>query len=382
MQNGLTQAIGDAVAEGIVSGEQADRLREHFSRRGLIAAKEGGLLAELVSESRDEPAPDVEESEAPRFIRGFHDILITIGVIAALVGLWGLAPVLFGLGESTAFSALAVFAATIVLAEILVKRQRLALPAFVLTAAYCAAAFSFVAPLASAVLEIRDGPLVGVAVFFVSPLVVLPFYLRYRVPAALAAMLAMLALLAFTLALALLDAAGGPDELSAAQGRSIAAIALVAVLALFAVAMAFDMSDPQRRTRRSDVAFWLHLMVAPALLFSVFSTIFFKGAARLWWVDDPSYNEAIAAVAIIAAMMLIGIVIDRRAFVTSGLISLGVAIAVLARSAQIDMISFGALPLLLVGVIVLTLGIGWQALRAIIVTRLPAGLQRRLRPAH
>lgn len=382
MQDGLAKAMGEAVAEGIVSGDQADRLRALFVRRGLIAGSEGGLLAELVSESRDEPTPDVEESEAPRFIRGFHDVLITIGVIAALSGLWGLAPVLFGFDGSRFLSSVAVFAATIVLAEILVKRQRLALPAFVLTLAYCSSSFSIVGPLASAVMPGEDGPLIGVAIFFVAPLVLLPFYLRYRVPAALAGMIVMVCALIFTLVLAVLDAATAPGEFLSQNGRLVAGIALVVVLGLFAVAMAFDMSDPQRQTRRSDVAFWLHLMVAPALLFSVFSTIFFKGAAKLWWVDDPSYNEAITAVAIIAVMMLIGIVIDRRAFVTSGLISLGVAIAVLARTARIDMISFGALPLLLVGVIVLSLGIGWQPLRALIVTRLPAGMQRRLRPAH
>jgi hypothetical protein len=37
---------------------------------------------------------------------------------------------------------------------------------------------------------------------------------------------------------------------------------LVAGLAMFALTIRWDLNDPERRTRRGDVAFWLHLVAA------------------------------------------------------------------------------------------------------------------------
>src|SRR5437588_323954 len=53
---------------------------------------------------------------------------------------------------------------------------------------------------------------------------------------------------------------------------------LCAGLITFALALAWDMSDPMRRTRRSDVAFWLHLLAAPAIVHPAFGLL---GLARL-----------------------------------------------------------------------------------------------------
>ena len=39
----------------------------------------------------------------------------------------------------------------------------------------------------------------------------------------------------------------------------------VAGLGVFAFAMRWDLQDPERITRRSDVAFWLHLAAAPLI---------------------------------------------------------------------------------------------------------------------
>ena len=40
-------------------------------------------------------------------------------------------------------------------------------------------------------------------------------------------------------------------------------------LAIFATAMKFDMSDRNRVTQRTDIAFWLHLLAAPLIVHSV-----------------------------------------------------------------------------------------------------------------
>ena len=76
------------------------------------------------------------------------------------------------------------------------------------------------------------------------------------------------------------------------------------------------------------------------------------------------------------------IIIDRRAFVTSGLISLGVALFILTKDSGITVTHVTALSFLAVGVIVLALGTGWQNLRKVIVTKLPDNWQNALPPIN
>ncbi len=37
--------------------------------------------------------------------------------------------------------------------------------------------------------------------------------------------------------------------------------------------MRFDMTDPERLTRRTDIAFWLHLLAAPLIVHSLISGV-------------------------------------------------------------------------------------------------------------
>jgi len=80
-------------------------------------------------------------------------------------------------------------------------------------------------------------------------------------------------------------------------------------------------------------------------------------------------------------MILIGILIDRRAFVTSGLLSLGAAFYVLTDQFGIDVSSITAFSLLAVGIVVLLLGTGWQSLRKVILGAMPTSLTASLPPA-
>src|SRR5262249_17034056 len=63
--------------------------------------------------------------------------------------------------------------------------------------------------------------------------------------------------------------------LAVAAGPSLAdhllILVLVAGFAVFALAMWWDMGDRTRTTRRSDVAFWLHLLAAPMLVHPIFA---------------------------------------------------------------------------------------------------------------
>ncbi|MDX3926883.1 MAG: hypothetical protein QHC90_13905 [Shinella sp.] len=366
---GLKKVLAGAVDDGLISAEQGRQLESYLSARGISS----GAGEELGSEATVLDAPlDPADTEAPRFVRGFHDILITIGVVIALVGLWGIG------------SVFAVLPAIVVLSEILVRRQRLALPAFALTIALAHGALMIGLLFIGNYDGVSDWqPLdrAAMILLLLPPLLGL-FYWRYRVPVALSLLVLSVFVLALVLVFLLLGKTVESANFILDYRLLSASIFLVAALSLFAVAMRYDLSDPQRRTRRSDVAFWLHLGAAPALLYAMLSFVFLDRLAGNWWSGDAAYGRAAAVIAVVALFMLVGLVIDRRAFVTSGLLSLGLAIWTLVSRSQTVPTSYAFATILTVGVVVLLVGIFWQALRRKVVQQLPAGIARRLHAVH
>jgi hypothetical protein len=309
----------------------------------------------------------MEESESPRFIRGFHDILITIGVIIGLLGLGGLA------------SVYAVIPAAIVLAEILVRRQRLALPAVVLTIALVTACGIGAYPL----VDIGDSLTTDRLEFFilaaVTCAVCLLYFWRYKVPLALAVGLVTgLGTCVYALAL-FAELVSGNDMLF--ETHPVMASVYLGIFAalVFGTALKFDFADRLRLTRRSDVAFWMHLAAAPAILYTILLLVFLPGEGE-WFSADTNLYQAAAIVVAVVALMLIGIILNRRAFVTSGLLSFGYAFKVLLTEGGVErFFSSGEtltfVILLAVGIVVLSLGIGWQPLRRAVVGNLPDAIR-------
>lgn len=366
----LLPVLDDAVREGLVRSDATARLGEFLLGRGV------GVGAPIAAPATDgsgldtprasEPVSTVEESEAPRFIRGFHDILITIGIIVGLLGLGGLA------------SVYAVIPAAVILGEVLVRRQRLALPAVTLTIALGIAAGIGTYPIwDDASPAVDDWIPVGIAAAI--SLVTFLFYWRYRVPLALAAgLVTLFASIIYSGALVTRTLSGDATLYDRHPMMLVFFLGIFALVS-FGTALKFDFADRERLTRRSDVAFWMHLAAAPAILYTVMAHVYL-GDKQGWFSADTSVGQAAAVVGAVLLLMLIGIVLDRRAFVTSGLLSFGYAFKVLLTEggftkifAETDTLVF--LTLLTIGVVVLSLGIGWQPLRRVIVGNLPDGLQ-------
>jgi hypothetical protein len=151
-------------------------------------------------------------------------------------------------------------------------------------------------------------------------------------------------------------------------------------LATFIAAMAFDLSDRERLTRRADCAFWLHLLAAPLIVHSLITLI------------APAYHAtmttpvAAAILAIFAVLTVIAILIDRRALLVSALLYVGIVVAYGLRTTNIgrqqsDQFFVLFTTLLVLGSLVLSLGVGWRPLRRLLIRILPAALSRRLPPA-
>ncbi|NTF42683.1 hypothetical protein [Rhizobium rhizogenes] len=367
----LKIALDEAAGEGIISSDQAARLLPYLSDRNIGALAMTGALSGL--RSTDAPNP-LEETEAPRFVRGFHDVLITIGIVVLLIGLWGVA------NHSVSLLAIGI------LAEILVRRQRLALPAVVLTIALVnwlvQTMIGYVDTMPSLFADFTHGAIVLVAPF---PIMLALFYWRYRVPLSLALLLfSLFGLLLAAVFYAVGSMLGSSDVLTDYPLLTLV-ILFAAALGSFALAMRFDLSDPQRQTRRSDVAFWLHLVTAPALLYSTIllvlrlqlanSGVVFTNLTNVFF---GGYLQAFTVLAVVLVMMLIGLIIDRRAFVTAGLVSLGLATGAILRHNDAGLDKIGFLVLMIVGLVVLVIGIGWADLRRIVVRRLPLSIQGKL----
>lgn len=344
-----------ASADGVITTEQAERLLPYLS----------GGHAGVPDESADDA-----DRETPRFIRGFHDILITIGIVIALVGITGVASIFVTLP------------AIVVLAEILVRRQRLALPAVALTIATVVSTLSLTQMLIADMDWLSDRPMLY-ALTILTPLAIVLglFAWRYRVPLALAGFFMALALIVLTFVFWALGYSLGAANLLKSSGMLVSAVLFAAALAFFALAMGYDFSDPARVTRRSDIAFWLHLVTAPALLYTTVSLMLGgREGFTIFYSSSLQQYAPLVTIPVIVVLMTIGVIIDRRAFVTSSLMPLVAALAALLRTGQMKFDSMVFSALLIVGILVLTIGVGWRPLRRRVVGFLPSGWRASLPP--
>jgi hypothetical protein len=155
---------------------------------------------------------------------------------------------------------------------------------------------------------------------------------------------------------------------------------LVCGLAVFAAAMAFDVSDRERTTRRADCAFWLHLLAAPLIVHSLVWLLAGNAANAFQAMTGQLAGTIIA---IIAALAIVAVVIDRRALIVSALTYLGIVIAYAlkaASAASIDQQHTFFATLLALGAMVLIIGVGWLPLRRALMTFVPSRLALRLPP--
>jgi hypothetical protein len=186
-------------------------------------------------------------------------------------------------------------------------------------------------------------------------------YWRFRVPITVAAGIGSLALAAYAFLFAL-----APNLVLKLGGWIILAIGL----GIFALAMRYDRSDLRRETRRTDIAFWLHLLAAPLVVHS-FMLIAFGGLAEV------TLAKASGLLIVFAAFSVLALLIDRRAILVSALVYAGAAFGTVFRETAL---ANAALPatLLVLGAFILALSAGWQTLRRLTLPRVPERIRAAL----
>jgi hypothetical protein len=134
--------------------------------------------------------------------------------------------------------------------------------------------------------------------------------------------------------------------------------------------MRWDMSDRGRTTRRSDVAFWLHLAAAPMIAHPIF---------HLLGVLDGAIpaSSAFIVIGLYIAFGLVALAIDRRALLVSSLAYVLFALSRLFENA--GAVELGtAFTALVIGSALLLLSAFWHPVRRMVVLRLPELWRNRL----
>lgn len=323
--------IDAAVAQGIVTSDQARRLR---------ALAEGSLLREEL--------PADPDDERFRLIGGFNDVFVTIGVGLLVSALFALASVLeFGIG----FAALAMIAAW-GLSEVFSQRMRLALPSIALAVMFAGGAAFAAISLASFVSNDLSVVVAGAG----AALAAIAHERRFHVPVDWA-----IAALGLTYAIAHAVSLALPNHNTALLFALLGAC-------IFLVALRVDASDLERQTRRSDIAFWLHLVAAPMVVHGGIQLL--VGSP-----DGMGTGQALAVLGIFVLLGVVAVIIDRRALLVSGLTYAGVAMGYLISQGVTQDMGL-SLTLLGLAIVVLGLSAGWRSLRRAILPLLPLGALR------
>jgi hypothetical protein len=139
---------------------------------------------------------------------------------------------------------------------------------------------------------------------------------------------------------------------------------------VFLLAMRWDSSDPRRETRRSDVAFWLHLLAAPMIVHPIFTLLGLT-------TGEASAGEAAVVILVYIVLGLAALAIDRRALLVSALAYVLYALNSLFREYGAVELSV-ALTALVIGSALLLLSAFWTNARRAVVRPLPDRLQARL----
>jgi hypothetical protein len=379
-ENMQSDVLKIALERGILSREQAEAL-------GRLS-DEIAVKAETARDSafapRNGETARPKDDEDLKFVGGFGDIFVTIGLALFL---WAVAYFANKIGytivQGTESWCLATAGTTWVLAEYFTRKRRMALPSIVMFMIFIACTFTLFATLlfndnSTNILRLIEPSFNKAdtdtaqrwlifsktfAACMATAVLAGIYYWRFRVPIAVAAAAAVTgaAVIAFIATIA-------PEFAK----LHIHYAMLVYGVAVFALAMRFDMSDPLRRTRRTDIAFWLHLLAAPLIVHPMLNPIV-QGEAL-------TVPQATLIIAVFLLLGLVAIVIDRRAVLVSSLTYAGISFSTLIKVSGVSSFVSETVPLtlLVLGGFILLISVGWHPLRRVVLSWLPGGFVRRL----
>ncbi|WP_404369966.1 hypothetical protein AB5I39_00740 [Sphingomonas sp. MMS24-J45] len=314
---------------------------------GAISAQAAAALRNHIAASNAAPAVDEEHF---RLLSGFNDIFVSIAIALVLTAVaW------IGKSITTPLAGALVAITAWSLAEYFTRARRMALPSILLLLAFVGGvAATFVGVLVELKLDLSDSTsaAIGAGIALIATGAAWLHWRRFMVPITVAAGAGAAVAVVVGLVMAALPGAK----------EAIYPLLLLCGLAVFALAMRWDMSDRERRTRRSDVAFWLHLAAAPMIAHPVFHMLGVFGG-------DIGIGTALIVLALYLAFAFVALAVDRRALLVSSLVYVLYAMYALFQNAGAVELAW-AFTALVIGSALLTLSAFWPTMRRMVVATL------------
>lgn len=338
--------LATSVAEGIISEEQAAAIRARRAGEGVAASA---------------AVPE----EPFKLISNFGDIFLCVGILLvywasrAFLGISGVDPLIVYAGFALGFW---------LLAELFVFGQKRKLPALLSLIFFVWLGWSAItgflgidlpnsydmytgAPRAVSHLGIITGLLTLALVRFRQPMLVLGLGVAGT-------------LLAFAIARQYMPEA------------SARLVLLACGLSLLAIGVVLDRMDPMRTKIQHEWALWMFVLGSPLtvhpLMLGMIETDLMREGRSITGAIDAVLRENIALIGVIAlGFLLMGLILNRRSLVASVLVYLSAVVLYVSARGGIGTASALALAPLLIGLLVILLGIGWETIRAAMMRALP-----------
>ena len=330
-----------AVASGVLDEAQATRLI-------ALADQRQGYRANMIGD--DEPF---------ELFKGFAEIFVTVGLCLLIAGFVGL----FALFEAGLIPIL-LMGLSVGLAFYFTRKRRMSLPSIALAIAFAVSLTALLMILVYEGLDTPAPPQNAIIVGVIGMLAMLGYYKVFRLPfsmflVGIFGIFLMTGLVDFVSPGVTREIKNLTDFFDLRSSPILAVGTLIFGLCAFVLAIWFDMKDPHRVSRYSSTAFWLHLLAAPAMVNTLVMSNYQMGGML----------GTSLAVAALLLFTLLAIIIDRRSFLTAGLIYMGLLIAGAIADTGTDWAP--VLTLLALGAFVTTLGAFWTQMRALIMGALP-----------
>ena len=344
-----------------------DDLRAAVAAGILTEAQAAGLMA-LAQGRAGQRAHMAADDEPFEFFRGFSEIFIALGLTILLSGILAL---LSWVGfTSGAFLIVPLAMAGVVwwMAGYFTLRRRMILPSMILAAAFGIGLCAFTLGLMGQA-DFPNPRRMMIVASLVSAVGLGVWYWRFRLPVTMffVGLACLGAMYGFTLSTEVLfelgkGNAGIGSLFDLRNSAAFATATLVFGLGAFAAGMWFDTRDPHRLGRHAATGFWLHLLAAPALVNTVALTLYNVGGTM-------GMLTTAAALAVIAVLAL---VIDRRSFLTAGIVYIALLIAWAVQGTGGAGFGNWVAILLILGSFITAMGTWWVPLRREVMRALPA----------
>jgi MFS family permease len=304
-----------------------------------------------------------DEDEPFELFKGFSEIFVTVGLALLTAGIAG-ASVMLG---NPLFMPIVAAVLSVIFARYFTIRRRMTLPSI-----FLAGTFGVSVAALSAILLFEPTSQIAwrtLAIYAISAAALLGYFRFFRVPfimflVGLCGVGAAYSITGIFLPEQLLveGLQSGPQRyLDLGRSPTLAMTLLAFGVVAFIGAMSFDIRDPHRISRYSASAFWLHILAAPAIVNVVSVSLLGIGGVA-------GYVLATIALLIITCAALI---IDRRSFLTAGIIYIGVILTWAISSTDISGTWGVILTLFIMGAFITWLGAWWVQMRGRLMRVLP-----------